>query len=718
MKRIWLLVFVSIAYPAQLINVAAQQRDDLTLLQQTVASYIRSNNKATLIQSSKPVARKQAIRPKQSAPSRQASTANTSVKTIGIIFNTWSVNVKGHGDDIPKEPFRKALQAKSSISPDKLQVVIPETMEDARKESIEVIFSIDYAASPGLNDQGLIARYPDIFCIIRRVDKHNVTTNWDNLYLKRIGEKIKFAGTNESMRTGGIERNSVTESQLYATAASAFENSIPVLRFSSSANTNRLSSSQQSLVSITVNRRVAALVAANGGLDAKDGLGYTLLMRASELGDIDAVRVLLTKEADVNAKGSYGTTALLQAVRGANTEVVKILLEKGADINAKDNYNNTALSLAISLSLPFTTLTLLDKGADVKVRLDKGETYLIYAASRGNRLIIESLLDKGIDINAKDIGGVTALLAAIKQGHAKVVRDLLNREANVNAISLDGSTALFIALKSGYVEIVKDLISKGANVNMRSRDGETPLLEAIRRGYVKHIETGLIPPSEKQVDENRRIIEALLAGGADVNAKNEQGDGAILESTRLGNVEFTRMLLAAGANVNMKGFRDIAPLAYAIENNNAALVKMLLDRGADVNIKGASGEPILVIASGKGNVATVKALLEKGADVNATGVSGRTALIEASWNGDISIVQALLEKGPDLNASDKGNRTALMTAIYRERVTIVQLLLAKGVDVNAKYSGFDRYDLVTPLDLAQRMRNTAIIKLLKEAGAK
>jgi len=58
----------------------------------------------------------------------------------------------------------------------------------------------------------------------------------------------------------------------------------------------------------------------------------------AQLGDVNAVRVLIERGADVNFADPLGRTALIYAASSdlVNLDVVKLLVEHGADVNAKD----------------------------------------------------------------------------------------------------------------------------------------------------------------------------------------------------------------------------------------------------------------------------------------------------------------------------------------------------------------------------------------------
>jgi hypothetical protein len=92
-------------------------------------------------------------------------------------------------------------------------------------------------------------------------------------------------------------------------------------------------------------------------------------------------------------------------------------------------------------------------------------------------------------------------------GRLEAVKQYITAGADVNAIDDDeGMTPLILAAGGGHKKIVELLIAEGADVNAKDKYGRTPLLMA-----VLGIET-VLAPVEKE------IVELLIAKGADVNA--------------------------------------------------------------------------------------------------------------------------------------------------------------------------------------------------------
>ena len=149
---------------------------------------------------------------------------------------------------------------------------------------------------------------------------------------------------------------------------------------------------------------------------------------------------------------------------------------------------------------------LLDAGADVNVREPYRErlqwTPLHWAAFRGDKGIAALLISRGAELDAEDPYYSTPLYLAAERGHPEIVRQLIAEGAEVNVKSSRlGYTPLHraawgpVVLRKGrqdvdssselaarYKEIVDVLIAKGAEINARDNDGKTALDEALGSG--------------------------------------------------------------------------------------------------------------------------------------------------------------------------------------------------------------------------------------------
>lgn len=111
-----------------------------------------------------------------------------------------------------------------------------------------------------------------------------------------------------------------------------------------------------------------------------------------------------------------------------------------------------------------------------------------------------------------------------------------------------------------------------------------------------------------------------------------------------GRVKMIEFLLAEGANVDGAMAGEGTPLTKAAARGNMEVVKLLLDRGANIN-KGTSGEgTALGQASYHGHEAIVRHLLARGADVNRS-YNGETPLSLAVAGDHPNIVRLLVAAG-------------------------------------------------------------------------
>lgn len=143
--------------------------------------------------------------------------------------------------------------------------------------------------------------------------------------------------------------------------------------------------------------------------------GTPLLCYAAMNGDVEVVRLLLTRGAEVDAPNGAGWTPLHYAAERGDTLLVKMLLDKGAYAGSQTNrFGETPLMLACGLfggggRSDACARLLLAKGAEVNARTADYETALMFAAYEGLPAVVELLLAKKADATRKDFKGQTAL---------------------------------------------------------------------------------------------------------------------------------------------------------------------------------------------------------------------------------------------------------------------------------------------------------------------
>ena len=111
-------------------------------------------------------------------------------------------------------------------------------------------------------------------------------------------------------------------------------------------------------------------------------------------------------------------------------------------------------------------------------------------------------------------------------------------------------------------------------------------------------------------------VRCLLLRGADVNAKNKQGQTPLHRARR---ADVAKLLIARRADVHAKDFRGMTPLHWAAFYGHTEVARLLIDRGADVNAKNKYGKTPLHGAAENGHTEVARLLIDRGADVNAEG---------------------------------------------------------------------------------------------------
>lgn len=168
-----------------------------------------------------------------------------------------------------------------------------------------------------------------------------------------------------------------------------------------------------------------------------------------------------------------------------------------------------------------------------------------------------------------------------------------------------------------------------------------------------------------------------LAKAEDLNQTAKNGRSALIVASEQNNKEVVDFLLAEGADPNITTSMGGTALSRAAENGNTKLMEKLLDYEANID------DLSLITAAREGHLDAVKLLVERGANVNARQRWGQTALMFAAREGHSSIVSYLLQNGAKVRIRDKNDESALSMALDNENMDIVAHLRRAGAKAKA-----------------------------------
>lgn len=140
-------------------------------------------------------------------------------------------------------------------------------------------------------------------------------------------------------------------------------------------------------------------------------------------------------------------------------------------------------------------------------------------------------------------------LQAVKKKNGDEATVLLNTPGNtvINARDLtSGETGLHYTIQRRDVVWTRWLLQENANPNIADRHGVTPLILAVRINFLDG-------------------VEALIKGGAQVDAGNATGETPLITAVHARNYELIEILLRAGANPDRTDNSGRSARQYASE---------------------------------------------------------------------------------------------------------------------------------------------------------
>jgi ankyrin repeat protein len=291
------------------------------------------------------------------------------------------------------------------------------------------------------------------------------------------------------------------------------------------------------------------------------------------------VKELQSLGAALDASGPDGTTLLHWAARAQDVALMKLLVEKaGLSANMKNARGETPLLFALADasweavngpgSHVATVTWLLGQGAEVKARDEDGASIALRAVKHPELL---ELLGPDLDLGVADNQG-RSIWSALGTGAVAFARTQASIPIPRMADGKTGTGPLHVCVKDAALDCTEYFLQRGVSPNQTDHEGLTALHEAIRS-------TG---GSGNVVVNRPLIIKALLAAGADVNARTAKGLTPLMMAVGQ-SAEVVRMLIEHRADVNamtMENGRLLSVLDRFQQRANADGIELLLKAGA------------------------------------------------------------------------------------------------------------------------------------------
>ncbi len=380
---------------------------------------------------------------------------------------------------------------------------------------------------------------------------------------------------------------------------------------------------------------------------------------ACQLGDLEAVKILVKGGADINLFDSRDENALITATMNNQIEIVRYLLAHGAQVNAiRASSGETALFTALRNHQSDLLTLLIQGGANVNLPNKSGETPLIVASLADDLEMVKYLKTRGAKFNSPK----EEFLCAASHGDVKTLQRIL----------ADGESAkphnwLYRLLFKHRIEAQKRKWTASL-INQSYGHGLTPLMAAAENGR-----TG--------------AVKAIIAAGADINALDSEHDTPLMYAIKSGSKSTIFALRDAGADPTIADLGGVSTLLQAATYlDDPDVVHFLIQRGVPVNAGSIINETPLMAAACFGRIETVKILLDAHVPVNAQSTEGLTALSEAASSGEADILTLLLKAGADPSIKDGESKSALDYAIqlgHPAAVAILQKSHPAGIEKTA-----------------------------------
>ena len=180
----------------------------------------------------------------------------------------------------------------------------------------------------------------------------------------------------------------------------------------------------------------------------------TAFATSLELGDLGQAQAWLDAGLPPDFMGSRIGSGLMIGAWEGNIEMMRLFISRGADINRLNGNGESAIILAAWRGQLEAVKWLVARGARINAP-PRQWSPLHYAVFAGHRPVVDYLMEQGADINALSTNGSSVLMMAIYEGREELARMLIEKGAERSFRNDWGDGALEWAMRYNQLNIAR-----------------------------------------------------------------------------------------------------------------------------------------------------------------------------------------------------------------------------------------------------------------------
>lgn len=392
--------------------------------------------------------------------------------------------------------------------------------------------------------------------------------------------------------------------------------------------------------------------------DKKYRLNPAALKKVANLSVGSHVRILDDEEkVKMLQDGHGGYNDRMRHCLGKVGKVIKI--DSDGDVVVKFGDRHWVFAPACCNAAPGTDLDFVssaDDGDTISIKLGDGDS--------------TDMMDL-LTALAQATGSIppeTVFLKAIADKKEEAALDMLRKEPKLAIAGTDSMTALHIATNRGLQRVTAELLDAGADINARDKDGDTPLMAALAGGC-------------------DQVSHFLMKRGCDVRVRNNDGQTASHKAAMSGFGMVLQKLISCGADLNAQDDAGDTPLHDSIAKGKLDVAEIILSwPHLDLRHANKKGHPPLHYACMKDESDIVDRIIRRDMSlVNVQKEDGFTPLHVCACNEHVKAMKVLLEKGHAVvNIGNREKQSPLHVASHEGAMDCAVLLIQHGADVNGR----------------------------------